>query len=62
METSILASTGRMLWRYLDACKVDADALFTRCGLEPVTDPRVTHPYTPTTCCVRLMLRPVSLP
>lgn len=35
MSTSILASTGRMLWRYLDACKIDADALFTRCGLDP---------------------------
>lgn len=35
METSILASAGRMLWRYLEAHKVDADALFKRCGLDP---------------------------
>jgi AraC-like DNA-binding protein len=35
MATSILASAGRMLWRYLAANKVDADALFKRCGLDP---------------------------
>jgi AraC-like DNA-binding protein len=47
METSILASTGRMLWRYLDARKVDADALFTRCGLNPalIHESRTRYPY-----------------
>jgi len=47
METSILASTGRMLWRYLDARKVDADALFTRCGLNPslIHESRTRFPY-----------------
>jgi hypothetical protein len=27
---SMLASAGRMLWRYLDAHKIDADALYNR--------------------------------
>jgi AraC-like DNA-binding protein len=47
MKTSILASAGRMLWRYLDAHKVDADALFKRCGLDPslIREPRTRYPY-----------------
>jgi AraC-like DNA-binding protein len=47
METSILASAGRMLWRYLDAHKVDADALFVRCGLNPalIHESRTRYPY-----------------
>lgn len=35
MSSSILASVGRMLWRYLEAREVDADALFKRHGLDP---------------------------
>jgi len=35
MSSSILASVGRMLWRYLEARGVDADALFKRNGLDP---------------------------
>jgi AraC-like DNA-binding protein len=47
METSILASAGRMLWRYLDAHKVDADALFKRCGLDPalIHESRTRYPF-----------------
>jgi hypothetical protein len=47
LETSILASAGRVLWRYLDAHKVDADALFKRCGLEPslIHEPRTRYPF-----------------
>jgi AraC-like DNA-binding protein len=47
METSMLASVGRMLWRYLDAHRVDADALFKRCGLDPslIQEPRTRYPF-----------------
>jgi len=47
MENSILASAGRWLWRYLEAHKVDANALFTRCGLDPakIREPRTRYPY-----------------
>jgi AraC-like DNA-binding protein len=47
MEATILASAGRILWRYLVAQKVDADALFTRCGLDPaqIHEPRCRYPY-----------------
>ncbi len=47
MKTSILASAGRMLWRYLDANKVDADALFVRCGLDPalIHESRTRYPF-----------------
>ncbi len=47
MEATILASAGRVLWRYLVAQKVDADALFVRCGLDPVQihQPRTRYPY-----------------
>lgn len=44
---SMLASAGRMLWRYLDAHKIDADALFTRSGLNPalIHESRTRYPY-----------------
>lgn len=47
METSILASTSRMLWRYLEANNVDADALFRRCDLDPslIHSSRTRYPY-----------------
>jgi AraC-like DNA-binding protein len=47
LETSILASAGRMLWRYLEAHKVDAEALFKRCGLDPslVQESRSRYSY-----------------
>jgi AraC-like DNA-binding protein len=47
METSILASAGRMLWRYLDANRVDADDLFNRCGLDPslIHESRTRYPF-----------------
>ena len=47
MESSILASAGRPLWRYLDANKVDADALFKQFGLDPelIHEPRTRYPY-----------------
>ncbi len=47
MATSILASAGRMLWRYLDANKIDADALFKRCGLDPslIHESRTRYPF-----------------
>lgn len=47
METSILASTGRMLWRYLEANNVDAKALFRRCDLDPalIHQSRTRYPY-----------------
>jgi AraC-like DNA-binding protein len=46
METSILASAGRVIRRYLDAHQVDADALFTRCGLQPslINESRTRYP------------------
>jgi AraC-like DNA-binding protein len=47
METSILASSSRTLWRYLNANNVDADALFQQCGLDPalIHEPRTRYPY-----------------
>ena len=47
METTILASAGRMLWRYLDAYKLDANALFARCGLDPslIQESRTRYSY-----------------
>ena len=47
METSILASAGRMLWRYLEASNVDAASLFKRFGLDPslIHEPRTRYPY-----------------
>jgi len=47
METSMLASAGRMLWRYLDANRVDADALFKQCGLDPslIHQSRTRYPF-----------------
>ncbi len=47
MAISILASAGRILWRYLEANKVDADALFRRCGLDPavIHEPRTRYPF-----------------
>lgn len=47
METSILASAGRMLWRYLEANKLEGDELFRRCGLDPslIHDSRSRYPF-----------------
>lgn len=47
METSILASIGRPLWRYLEANNLDAGALFVRCGLDPalINESRARYPY-----------------
>lgn len=47
METSILASAGRMLWRYLEANRLEADELFKRCGLDPslIRDSRSRYPF-----------------
>jgi AraC-like DNA-binding protein len=47
METSILASVGRPLWRYLDANKIDADSMFRRFGLDPtlIHEPRTRYSY-----------------
>ena len=47
METSILASAGRMLWRYLEANQLESDELFKRCGLDPslIHDSRSRYPF-----------------
>ena len=47
METSILASVGRPLWRYLEANNLDADALFRQFGLDPalIHEPRSRYAY-----------------
>jgi AraC-like DNA-binding protein len=47
METSILASAARPLWRYLEANKVDADSLFKRFGLDSalIHEPRSRFSY-----------------
>ncbi|NQX89225.1 MAG: AraC family transcriptional regulator [Halioglobus sp.] len=47
METSILASAGRPLWRYLEAHNVDAAALFQGVGLDPelIHEPRSRYAY-----------------
>jgi AraC-like DNA-binding protein len=47
METSILASAGRPLWRYLEAHKVDPEALFRQFGLDPdlIYEPRSRYSY-----------------
>lgn len=47
MATSILASAGRMLWRYLEAHNIDGDAMFKRCGLDPslTREPRTRYPF-----------------
>jgi AraC-like DNA-binding protein len=47
MGSTILASIGRPLWRYLEANRLDADALFRRCGLDPalINEPRSRYPY-----------------
>jgi AraC-like DNA-binding protein len=46
MESSILASAGRILWRYLEKNNIDADALFRKFGLEPssIQGPRTRFP------------------
>jgi AraC-like DNA-binding protein len=47
METSILASAGRMLWRFLEANRIDADTLFKRYGLDPalIHESRSRYPF-----------------
>jgi AraC-like DNA-binding protein len=47
METSILASASRVLWRYLNAKRIDANALFIKFGLDPslIHEPRTRYPY-----------------
>ena len=47
MGSSILASVGRPLWRYLEANRVDAATLFRRHGIDPalINEPRSRYPY-----------------
>ncbi len=48
MQGSLLASIGRILWRLLDAHKVDAESLFKKHGLDPslVHEPRGRYPFS----------------
>ena len=47
METSFLASIGRILWRLLEAHNIDAEALFVRNGLDPslIRESRTRYPF-----------------
>lgn len=47
MDTSILASVGRPLWRYLEANNLDPQAIFRQFGLDPelIHEPRSRYAY-----------------
>ena len=47
MQASFLASIGRILWRLLEAHKIDAEALFLRNGLDPslIHESRARYPF-----------------
>jgi AraC-like DNA-binding protein len=47
MQASFLASVGRILWRLLEAHKVDSESLFRKHGLDPslVHESRTRYPY-----------------
>ena len=47
MQASYLASIGRILWRLLEALKIDAEALFVRNGLDPslIHESRTRYPF-----------------
>jgi AraC-like DNA-binding protein len=47
MQGSLLSSVGKILWRLLEAHKIDPDALFRQSGLDPelLQEPRIRYPF-----------------